>query len=74
MPDEVTEMYPEEPKPSDLVFHTSDAPEAGGRQPGNGTTAYTLSFPLDDGRTLWITMGKIGIDAVTALIAKVRNA
>jgi hypothetical protein len=44
-----------------LRFRTIDHPEANGRQPKAGEVAYVIVLPLEDGRSLELGMGPIGI-------------
>lgn len=41
-------------------FKTPDHPEANGRQPQSGESAYPLTFPLENGDTLIVAMGTEG--------------
>lgn len=40
-----------------IVFRAKSDREANGRKPIAGDLRYTLSFPLDDGRTLEVQLG-----------------
>ena len=45
-------------------FMTRDHPMAKGRRPLSGETEWTFTFPLDDGTTLRVRVGKVGRDAL----------
>lgn len=42
----------------DLYYRTKCSPEANGRKPQEGESEWALTFPLDDGRSLKLSMGK----------------
>ncbi len=54
----------------DLVFKTYDHPEANGRKAKFGEEEHTLTFPLDDKRTLTLRIGHLGFDALTDNLMK----
>lgn len=52
----------------ELKFRTKDHPEANGRRPLNGDQQWTLNLPLEDGRTLFVSMGKEGRDLLFGML------
>jgi hypothetical protein len=52
----------------EVVFRTEDHPEANGRKPQRGESAYTLRFPLDDGRELVVHFGQRGFDTLGQMV------
>ena len=55
-------------QPADLTFLTEDHPAADGRQPRLGEVAWTLRFPLEQGRTLAIDVGMKTLLSFKAMI------
>lgn len=54
---------------AELVFITEDHPEAHGREPQHGESAYVLRFPLQDGGTeLVVMVGERGFQNLTQLL------
>lgn len=51
-----------------VTFTTRDHPEAGGRAPAIGAVGWTFYFPLDDGRTLYLKMGRDGRAALERVL------
>jgi hypothetical protein len=56
----------------DLVFRAACHPEATGNIPEEGEQEWRLSFPLDDGRTLVVLMGRPGRDNMAAMLMEER--
>ena len=54
----------------ELSFKTYDHPEANGRKAQFGEQECTLTFPLDDKRTLTLRIGKLGFEALTENLMK----
>ena len=50
-------------------FKTADCPDADGRVPEAGDQMWTLSFPLEEGGRLHVQVGKVGRDALLAMLA-----
>lgn len=53
-----------------MVLRCKDDPEANGRIPRLGEQRFTLLFPLEDGTTLTIHMGREGNSTFAAMIAQ----
>ena len=53
-----------------ITFLTKDHPEANGREAQPGEEEYMLNFPLEDGRVLYIKMGRIGHEALFEVLSK----
>jgi len=51
-------------------FRTKDHPAANGREPETGETAWTLRFPLENGRELHVELGRIGRDAILDMLGR----
>lgn len=59
----------------EVRFGTEDHPQANGRTPAASDVAYTLRFPLEDGRELVVEFGQLGFDVLTNhLIDMLANA
>ncbi len=52
----------------DLHFTTKDHPEANGRKPLPGETAWNFYLPLDNGDTLHVHMGQKGRDILFGMM------
>lgn len=51
-----------------LTFRTKCHPEANGREPQDGEKAWTVFMPLEDGSTLYVSMGKKGRDILFGML------
>lgn len=54
-----------QPDNKPLILRTKCHPEANGRKPLLGESAYKLRFPLEDGRDVILEVGQIGFDIMT---------
>jgi hypothetical protein len=55
---------------SDIELRCKDDPEANGRKPQIGEQRYTLTFPLENGTSLQLHMGKEGMNTFTAFVGQ----
>jgi hypothetical protein len=53
---------------TELTVRTRDHPEAAGRQPQAGESAWVFELPLEDGRVLRVETGREGHDALRRMI------
>ena len=51
-------------------FKTKDCPDANGRTPVPGESKWTLLFPLEDGSTLLVDVGKEGRAAMCSMLSR----
>lgn len=51
-----------------LIYKTKDHPEANGREPQSGDSAFRLSFPLENGDQLFVHMGRAGFEQIAQFI------
>ena len=51
-------------------FRTKDDPEANGRKPLKGEQRFSLTFPLEDGSSLIIHMGKESMNYFESFLAQ----
>ena len=54
--------------PGKLILYTSDSPKRPGNEPQFGDQNWTLTFPLSDGRKLYLNVGKVGHDALFSMM------
>ncbi len=54
----------------DLRLRTFDHPAAQGRKPETGDHSWHIKIRLDDGRDLWLEMGRFAHDALSAMLAR----
>ena len=52
-----------------MILRTVDDPEANGRQPCKGDARYTFTFPIEDGSSLQIQMGRESLAKFADFIA-----
>lgn len=52
----------------EVVYRTKDHPEANGRKAQIGEQQWVLTFPIDDGRTLRVLVGKAGHAALRGML------
>lgn len=57
----------------DLVLRTKGHPEANGHRPSNGEHAWSLRFPLEDGRTLVVEVGAADFENFERVILQQRR-
>ena len=59
-----------DPRVEEIRFRSIGDPEANGRAPQTGEQRYTLKFPLEDGRTLFLEVGREDMSHFAKMIAQ----